>query len=258
MSDIKRAATASAMRTLHVVFRQGPEWNVAVEGWLDQKTAQRRAGELEKAKNKLDVLEHLSSYVVTPIKIMDAPPRSQGGALTDEQIIAAAKPSGFDFNEAQDCLEAEGGHLVRIDALRDIVQRILVQSAPSAPQQAGDGLTDRIREAIARGLGASRIDEHYDTDPIVNDIARRIGGVIGAPVASRAEFMTTSELEEIARENAIHAALDRLLHSDDLMDGISAVRGMLANPPAAPRQPGEMGAGCGAHTVEAQRLRQAL
>ncbi|SOY79979.1 hypothetical protein CBM2599_A120544 [Cupriavidus taiwanensis] len=38
-----------------------------------------------------------------------------------------------------------------------------------------------LRDAIERGLGASRIDEHYDTEPIVEDIARRIADVLAAP-----------------------------------------------------------------------------
>lgn len=195
-----------------------------------------------------------------------AAPQPQGGALTDERIHALIAGALFDFmghltgREERITLSARDLATPAVEALGEWAEKrglnlnvadvphwhkalTVDASAPSAPQQAGDGLTARIREAIARGLGASRIDEHYDTDPIVDDIARRIGGVIDAPVASRAEFMTTSELEEIARENAIHAALDRLLHSDDLMDGISAVRGMLANPPAASRKPGEMGAG---------------
>lgn len=70
------------MKTVWVVFYEGPEWNDPVEGYLDHKTANRRAKELNKMKDTTkpaDTLTHdelydrLSTYEVKPITIMDLP-----------------------------------------------------------------------------------------------------------------------------------------------------------------------------------------
>ncbi len=70
------------MKTVYVIFYEGPEWNDPIEGYMDKTTAKRRAKELEKMRQTgptnssmtyEQVQDRLSEYIVKPITIMDMP-----------------------------------------------------------------------------------------------------------------------------------------------------------------------------------------
>ena len=61
------------VKIVHVVYREGPEWQDPIEGYYKKGSAENRARELNKQKDNTDVFESLSGYVVKPLKIMDGP-----------------------------------------------------------------------------------------------------------------------------------------------------------------------------------------
>jgi hypothetical protein len=64
------------MKTVYVIFYEGPEWNDPIEGYVSNHRAKTRAAELNKMRNITDKsasLDALSEYVVKSITIMDMP-----------------------------------------------------------------------------------------------------------------------------------------------------------------------------------------
>lgn len=153
-----------------------------------------------------------------------AAPQPQGGALTDEQIRAIAVNYGrFVFPGVYAITE--------FDCEEDFfncVRTILAQSAPPAPQQAGDGLTAKIaalyepttKDLQLGKLGVVRGGEFHQYP--------NGSGQSQTAMFTGAESISTEERDaNAAFYVGIHALVPEIL---------SALL-------AAPRQPGEMGAG---------------
>jgi hypothetical protein len=103
-----------------------------------------------------------------------AAPQPQGGALTDEQIREVAVdycrfvfPGVYSIREF-DCEED----------FFNCVRAIVAQSAPSAPQQAGDGLTDEQYQAISCCIADYRCEP--EVEPNIS-ILRGLRSLLAAP-----------------------------------------------------------------------------
>lgn len=127
-----------------------------------------------------------------------AAPQPQGGALTDEQILAIWREWSSPMGLCRDII--------------GFARATLSQSAPSAPQQAGDGLTEKLLHGCNAVVGATHCRPAHETGQL-KEIARSLEGW------------------------AINAQSSAM--KMDLKGHASAIRAILA----APRQPGEMGAG---------------
>lgn len=54
---------------VYIVCRSGPEWNDILDVFADKAKANAHAFALNQTKNKDDVIEKLSEYVVIPKKV---------------------------------------------------------------------------------------------------------------------------------------------------------------------------------------------
>lgn len=251
----------SSGKWLEMWFREGP----IVSGCTFEHHATEKIGTVYQMAEQADfdrLLSHgLSGFITewegdasdwrivqmaAPIDAA-APTQPQGGALTDEQIILAGMNH---FRRA----ETADAALAYIAAVRECLA--LAQSAPSAPQQAGDGLTDERLKALPWLDGstagplekARRVLRHLiarddcyfyeDGFPRFDDLSRNAANVLAvldhfallaAPAAAPAGESVDSELSQgaiaawraVARERRRQIAEEGWTpeHDDEHADG---------------------------------------
>lgn len=59
------------MKTVHLICKQGPEWNIPVVAYTNPMIAEVRAVELDHALDKTNGLDRLSGHVVIEIEVKD-------------------------------------------------------------------------------------------------------------------------------------------------------------------------------------------